>query len=74
MITVAAGLNLKFQGIMHHKIEILDVETANIMKYFAVAIEWIERGFNIGGVLGIENLDREVKFTAWQGFRVQQPL
>ena len=38
---------------MHHKIEILDIETANIMKYFAAAIEWIERGFNIGGVLGI---------------------
>ncbi|CAD8164279.1 unnamed protein product [Paramecium octaurelia] len=51
VITVAAGLNLKFEGIVHHKIEILDIELTNISQYFQIANDWIERGFNIGGVL-----------------------
>ncbi|CAD8091087.1 unnamed protein product [Paramecium sonneborni] len=51
VITVAGGLKLKLNGIVHHIIEILDSETANIQQYFKIANEWIERGFNIGGVL-----------------------
>ncbi|CAD8163175.1 unnamed protein product [Paramecium octaurelia] len=51
IITVAAGLNEKYEGIVHHKIEILDIELTNISQYFQTAIDWIERGFNIGGVL-----------------------
>ncbi|CAD8158336.1 unnamed protein product [Paramecium pentaurelia] len=51
VITVAAGLKLKLDGIVHHIIEILDSETANISRYFQIANEWIERGFNIGAVL-----------------------
>ncbi|CAD8077261.1 unnamed protein product [Paramecium sonneborni] len=51
VITVAAGLNLKYEGIVHHKIEILDIESTNISQYFQIANDWIERGFNIGGVL-----------------------
>ncbi|CAD8077984.1 unnamed protein product [Paramecium sonneborni] len=51
VITVAAGLNLKYEGIVHHKIEILDIELTNISQYFQTANDWIERGFNIGGVL-----------------------
>ncbi|CAD8073432.1 unnamed protein product [Paramecium primaurelia] len=66
VITVAAGLNLKYEGIVHHKIEILDIELTNISQYFQTANDWIERGFNIGGVLGSINLLQEVKFIAWQ--------
>ncbi|CAD8154271.1 unnamed protein product [Paramecium octaurelia] len=51
VITVATGLKLKLDGIVHHIIEILDSETANISRYFQIANEWIERGLNIGAVL-----------------------
>ncbi|CAD8175528.1 unnamed protein product [Paramecium octaurelia] len=51
VITVAAGLQLKLNGLVHHIIEIFDSDTANISQHFQTANEWIERGFKIGGVL-----------------------
>ncbi|CAK80752.1 unnamed protein product (macronuclear) [Paramecium tetraurelia] len=50
VITVAAGLQLKLNGLVHHIIEIFDSDTANISQHFQTANEWIERGFKIGGV------------------------
>ncbi|CAD8064039.1 unnamed protein product [Paramecium primaurelia] len=51
VITVAVGLQLKLNGLVHHIIEIFDSDTANISQHFQIANEWIERGFKIGGVL-----------------------